>query len=175
MSKVASPVTGKPAGPLAGSAHREAHAATTAPSFRTPSTPCGAPTLPPPSPVKGRRRYSSRWTIVPPSASAFTPMREPHASRLWNQYARACADTSAASRPTSRTASRCDTITVRSTCQTTSKGRSRSSASKVHPPASVHPRGTAVPNGSSDFEGEPVVGSALPNHRGTAAGTARSP
>ena len=34
---------------LAGSAHRAAHVATTAPSFRIPSTPCGAPTLPPPS------------------------------------------------------------------------------------------------------------------------------
>src|SRR5690242_16022522 len=72
-----------------------------APSFRAPSTPCGAPTLPPPSQVKGRRRYSSQWIIVPLSASAFTPMREPHASRLWNRSAKACAVTSAASRPTS--------------------------------------------------------------------------
>ena len=49
---------------------------------------------------KGPRQYSSRWIIAPPSASAFTPMREPHASRHWNRSARACADTSAASRPT---------------------------------------------------------------------------
>ena len=112
---------------------------------------CGAPTLPPLSLVKGRRRYSSRWIIVPPSASAFTPMREPHASRPWNQSARACADTSAASRVTSRTASRYDTITVRSTCRTTSKGRSHSSASKAHPPSSVRPREMAVLNGSSEL------------------------
>ncbi len=90
----------------AGSAHREAHAATMAPSFRTPSTPCGAPTLPPPLPVKGRRRYSSRWIIVPLSASAFTPMREPHASRLWSRSAKACADTSAAFRGQRRARSR---------------------------------------------------------------------
>jgi hypothetical protein len=36
-----------------------------APSFRTPSTPCGAPTLPPPSLVKGRRRYSLSTGMKP--------------------------------------------------------------------------------------------------------------
>jgi transposase InsO family protein len=48
-------------------------------------------------------------------------MHEPHASRLWNRSARACADISADSRPTSRTASRCGTITAHSICRTTSK------------------------------------------------------
>ena len=51
----------------------------------------------------------------------------------------------------SRTASRCGTITVRNTCRTTSKVRSRSSASKAHPPSSVRPRETAVPSASSEL------------------------
>jgi hypothetical protein len=55
----------------------------------------------------------------------------------------------AASRPTSRTVSRCDTTTVRNICRTTSKGRSRSSAWKAHLPSSVRLRGTAVPSASS--------------------------
>ena len=110
-----------------------------------------SPTLPPPLPVKGQRRYLSRWIIVPLSASAFTPMREPHASRLWSRSAKACADTSAASRPTSRTVSRCDTTTVRNTCRTISKGRSRSSALKAHLPSSVRLRETVVPSASSEL------------------------
>jgi HTH-like domain len=100
---------------------------------------------------EGPARYSLQWIIVPPSASAFTPMREPHASRLWSRSVRACANTLAASRPMSRTASRCGTITVRNTCRTTSKVRSRSSASKAHPPSSVRPRETAVPSASSEL------------------------
>ena len=62
-----------------------------------------------------------------------------------------CADPSAASRPMSRTASRCGTTTVRNTCRTISKGRSRSSASKAHRPSSVRPRETVVLNGSSEL------------------------
>ena len=61
------------------------------------------------------------------------------------------ADTSVASRPTSRTASRCDTITARNICRTTSNARSRSSASKAHLPSSVRPREMAVLNGSSEL------------------------
>ena len=76
----------------------------------------------------------------------------PHArpaSKPWSRSARACGSTSADSPRRSPAVSLFGMIMDRNACPTTSRRRSRSSASRVHPPSFAHRKAMAVPSGSS--------------------------